>query len=390
MTIGPLAGIKVLDATQGVAGPHAGMLLAQNGADVVKLEPLDGDWGRTLGKRYGDLSAQAIVFNRGKKSIAVDLKADEGRKIAQKLAVSADIVLESYRPGVMKKLGLGYEDIRTRRPDIIYLSITGFGQNGPYSGLPVTDSVIQAFSGWMTLHRDDAGTPMRSGIIAIDVMTGLYAYQAIASALIGRLRGGGGAYIDCSMLQSAAAFQAAKSLEYFLEDGKPEVSYVPVGVMPTADGYINISAMRDAHYAALCKVLGRPDLAVHPKYDTRDKRRAHKDEVMALLRQEFAKRETAHWQRELTAAGVMNAVINTYGEFLADPHVKEIGTMSYVDHGALGTAPAANIPGVPAFGSDARGACPSVGQHTREVLASNGYDDTGIDALVAAGVVKQA
>ena len=386
----PLAGIKVLDATQGVAGPHAGMLLALHGADVVKLEPIDGDWGRTLGKRYGDLSAQAIVFNRGKRSIAVDLKSDAGCRIAEQLATGADVVLESYRPGVMQKLGLAYEQIKAKRPDVIYLSITGFGQAGQNSSLPVTDSIIQAYSGWMTLHRDERGVPMRSGIIAIDVMTGLYAYQAIATALIARLRHGGGTYIDCSMLQSGAAFQAAKVLEHYLEQGRPEVSYVPVGVMPTSDGFMTISAMRDAHYEALCKTLGRPDLATNPKFNSRDNRRANKDELMPILRQEFARRETAAWQKELTEAGVMNARINTYGDFLDEPHVREVGTFAYVDHGQLGTAPAANIPGARPFTSEAHAHCPAVGEHTRAILGECGYGADDVAALEKRGAVKQA
>lgn len=368
----PLAGIKVLDMSQGVAGPHAGMLFAQHGADVVKVEPLEGDWGRTLGKRYGDLSAHAIAFNRGKRSLAVDLKNSDGCRVVQQLASKADIVIESFRPGVMSRFGLGYDDIKAQRPDVIYVSITGFGQQGPYSKLPVTDSIIQAFSGWMTLHRDGAGTPMRSGIIAIDVMTGLYAYQAAASALIRRLRFGGGAYIDCSMLQSAAAFQAAKILEFYLEDGKPEVSYVPVGVMPTADGFITISAMRDAHYAALCDVLERPDLAIDERYDSRDKRRANKAELMPTLMREFEKHPTAEWAQKLTAVGVMNARINTYGDFMGDEHVKAIGTLAYTDHGALGSAPAAMIPGVTLPGTAALH-CPAVGEHTTNILSEAGF-----------------
>ena len=386
-----LSGIKVVDVTQGIAGPHAGMLLAQHGATVIKLEPLEGDWGRTLGKRYDDLSAQAIVFNRGKKSLAVDLKTGQGRDIARRLASDSDVVLESYRPGVMSRLGLGYEDIRAMRPDVIYLSISGFGQRGPYSGLPVTDSVIQAFSGWMTLHKDPDGTPTRSGITAIDVMTGLYAYQAIASALIRRLRFGEGAYIDCSMLQSAAAFQAAKILEHYFEKGRPEASYVPVGVMPTADGYLSISAMRDSHYAALCRVLGRAELATHPRFDSRDKRRANKEELMALLRDEFRKRKTADWERELTEAGVMNSRVNAYQDFLADGHVKEAGTFGYADHGALGLAPVANIPGADLFAGDRERAwCPHVGEHSRAVLTAHGYGEDEIASLEAAGVIRQA
>ena len=197
----PLEGINVFDATQGVAGPHATMLLAQHGANVIKVEPLDGDWGRTLGKVYGDLCAHAVTFNRGKRSIALDLKSTDGIKVAQKLAADADIVVESFRPGVMARFGLDYMSIKAKRNDVIYLSVPGFGQEGPNKDLPVTDSVIQAFSGFMSINRDNEGTPQRLGMIAIDVMTGLYAYQAISSAIIARIRYGEGAYIDCSLMQ---------------------------------------------------------------------------------------------------------------------------------------------------------------------------------------------
>ena len=151
----PLSGIKVCAATQGVAGPHSTMLMAQHGADVIKVEPLDGDWGRTLGKVYGDHCAHSVIFNRGKRSIAIDLKVDEGRALAQQLARDADVVVESFRPGVMSRFGLGYDDVRKDNPDVIYLSVTGFGQGGPNRDLPVTDAVIQAFSGLMSINRDE-------------------------------------------------------------------------------------------------------------------------------------------------------------------------------------------------------------------------------------------
>jgi len=341
----PFSGIKVFDATQGVAGPHATMLLAQYGADVTKVEPLDGDWGRTLGKMYGDFCAHAITFNRGKKSIALDLKTEDGKAIAQKLAAEADVVVESFRPGVMSRFGLGYDDIKKHNPKVVYLSVTGFGQQGPYSKLPVTDSVIQAFSGWMTLHRDAEGVPMRSGMIAIDVMTGLYAFQAIATALMRQVRFGKGAYIDCSLMQSAAAFQAAKVMEYYLEQGEPQVLYVPVGTMKTADGYINITAMREHHYHALCKVLGREDLAKDPRYDSREKRIEREKELMPIIRAEFLKHPTAYWEKALTEAGVMNAKVNTYDDFMNDEHVKAVGSLAWIEHQDMGRLPMANIPG---------------------------------------------
>ncbi|HKK31465.1 MAG TPA: CoA transferase, partial [Alphaproteobacteria bacterium] len=176
-------GIRVFDATQGVAGPHCAMLLAQHGADVVKLEPMAGDWGRAIGKKHGEHSAYGLAVNRGKRSIAVDLKNPEGVAIAKRLAAGADVVLESFRPGVMGRFGLDYASVKTGNPSVIYLSVTGYGQEGPYSKRPVTDSVIQAYSGWMSINKDKDGLPQRISIIAVDVMTGLYAFQAVAPAL---------------------------------------------------------------------------------------------------------------------------------------------------------------------------------------------------------------
>ena len=380
----PFSGIKVFDATQGVAGPHATMLLAQYGAEVTKIEPLEGDWGRTLGKMYGDLCAHAITFNRGKKSLALDLKNEQGKAIAQRLAREADVVVESFRPGVMGRFGLGYDEIKQHNPKVVYLSVTGFGQTGPNSKLPVTDSVIQAFSGWMTLHRDAEGTPMRSGMIAVDVMTGLYAFQALATAIIRQIRFGKGAYIDCSLMQSAAAFQSAKVMEYFLEHGEPQVLYVPVGTMKTKDGYLNVTAMREHHYTALCKVLGRDDLAKDPRYDTREKRIEREKELMPIVRGEFLKNTTEHWAKALTEAGVMNAKVNTYQDFMDDPHVKAVNALAWVEHQGLGTIPMANIPGLPPIRQGSELAeCPHTGQNTVEILKRNGFGDGEIQELLA-------
>jgi crotonobetainyl-CoA:carnitine CoA-transferase CaiB-like acyl-CoA transferase len=385
----PLSGIKVLDATQGVAGPHAGLLFAQHGAEVTKLEPLDGDWGRTLGKRYDDFSAHAITFNRGKRSIALDLKAPEGREIALKLAAQADVVLENFRPNVMKRLGLGYEDVRAKRPDVIYLSITGYGQSGPYSSRPVTDTAIQAFSGWMMLHRDAGGVPMRSGMVIIDAVTGLYAYQAAVTALLRRIRFGEGAYVDCSLVQSAAALQAAKILEFQFENGKPEVNYVPVGVMPTENGFISIAVMRDDHYTSLCDVLERPDLN-DERYDTRDKRRAKRSVLMPELMSIFRTRTTEYWADHLTKAGVINARINDYADMLADTHVKATKMLTYADHENIGIAPVAHIPGVTAWiDDDSRLQAPRIGQHTSEILLELGYGASEIDTLRTRGIVHR-
>lgn len=385
-----LSGITVFDATQGVAGPHSTMLMAQHGANVIKVEPLDGDWGRTLGKTYGDLCAHFIAFNRGKRSLALDLKNPEGVKLAQRLAYEADVVVESFRPGVMKRFGLDYETVRRHKPDTIYLSVTGFGQEGPNNHLPVTDAVIQAFSGWMSINRDAEGSPQRVGMVAIDVVTGLYAFQALSTAILRKLRFGEGTYVDCSLMQAAAAFQSAKISEFDLEDGAPQLLYVPVGTMKTADGYLNVTAMREKHYASLCHVLGLPELIHDERYNTRDKRIEREKELMPIIRAAFLNKTTAEWQQLLTEAEVMNAPVRTYGDFLENEHVKAVDSIAWVDHDGVGRTPIANIPGLPKIESgEGLGASPHVGEHSIALLQEAGLSDAEIDGLLTAGAVTQ-
>ena len=232
MTAGerPYAGLRVLDLTQGVAGPHCAFLLAQHGADVVKIEPPGGDWGRGIGKRHGPYSAFFLQVNRGKRSLALDLKQAEAQRAAAALAARADIVLEAFRPGVTARFGLDYETVRAANPRVLYLSVTGYGQHGPWSDRPLTDSIAQAVTGMMVMNRDKDGLPQRVGMIAIDVMTGLYAFQALSTALYARaVQGAPGRHIDIGLQQSAGAFMAAKMLEYHLEGPEPQKVGSPVG-----------------------------------------------------------------------------------------------------------------------------------------------------------------
>ncbi len=388
----PLAGIKVFDATQGVAGPHSTMLMAQHGANVIKVEPLDGDWGRTLGKVYGDHCAHSVVFNRGKRSIAIDLKVDEGRALAQQLASDADVVVESFRPGVMSRFGLGYEDVAKGNPDVIYLSVTGFGQGGPNRDLPVTDAVIQAFSGLMSINRDEQGNPQRIGMVAIDVMTGLYAYQAIASALLKRFRFGGGKYIDCSLMQSAAAFQGAKIAEFHLEGGAPQLLYVPVGTMRTSNGHINITAMREHHYVSLMEALEMPELAHDERYNTRDKRIEREMELMPIIREAFLARTTEQWAEILTEAGVMNSPVSTYENFMANEHVSAVDGLAWVEHADVGRIPLPNVPGLEKIDPDnlSQAESPVIGQDTDSILREHGLSDTDIEGLIGKGAIARA
>jgi crotonobetainyl-CoA:carnitine CoA-transferase CaiB-like acyl-CoA transferase len=230
---GAYSGLRVLDLGQGVAAPYCAMLLAMQGAEVVKLEPPEGDWSRGLGTRYdGGHTAMSAHYNRGKESIALDLKAPAARVIASALADRADIVIEGFRPGVADRLGLGYPALAARNPRLLYLSVSGFGQDGPYAQLPCTDSVAQAFSGLMSVNLGNDGMPHRVGAIIVDTLTGLYAAQMLGVALYARERSGRGRRLEVSLTQCAAAILGHKLVEHVLEGGTPRALNIPTG--PTA------------------------------------------------------------------------------------------------------------------------------------------------------------
>ncbi|PJK31073.1 CaiB/BaiF CoA transferase family protein [Minwuia thermotolerans] len=381
-------GVNVLDFTQGIAGPHATMLLAQHGANVIKVEPPEGDWGRGLGAVYGDQCAHSIAFNRGKRSLAMDMKNPDAQGVARRIAEKADVIVEAFRPGVMAKFGLGYEQVREFNPDVIYLSVTGFGQQGPYSNRPVTDAVIQAYSGLMTVNRDKDGLPQRLNMIPVDVITGLYGFQALSTALMRKFRFGGGCYIDNNLMQSAAAFQAAKIMEFHLEKGPSQPLYVPVGTMETTDGFINITAMREAHYRTLCDVMGKPEWKDDPRFDSREKRLENEAVLMPMIREVFATRSTADWAAALTEAGLMNAPVQTYGDLMANEHVRAVEAIAWVEHAQTGTVPMPHIPGQPRIdGPGPFTRAPAIGEHGAAILGEWGYSDAEIAGFRASGAV---
>lgn len=383
-----LEGLVVADFSQGVAGPYSGMMLAQAGATVNKIEPHTGDWCRTLGTAYDDHCAHSVVVNLGKKSLALDLKSEHGLKLAKKIASEADIVLESFRPGVMKKFGLDYESVKKTNENVIYLSVTGYGQEGPYNDRPVTDSAIQGFSGWMSITRDENGLPMKCGMVVIDFLTGLFAYQSILKAIIARGIKGKGRYIDCSLMQAAAAFQSAKILEHHLEGGKPSVLYVPAATMQSKDGYIGIAVMREHHYSSLCKVMGREDLIDHPDYNSRQKRLDNEKPLMKEIRAEFLKRTTADWAEALHDAGVIHSPINTYSEYLKNEQVEAVKGYEWINQSGVGEVPIPRIPGFDGFEKDhVMSHSPHVGEHSIEVLESYGLSADEIEALTSSGAV---
>jgi crotonobetainyl-CoA:carnitine CoA-transferase CaiB-like acyl-CoA transferase len=383
-------GLKVLDISQGVAAPYCGMLLAQNGADVIKAEPPQpGDWSRAMGKPYDDQSAASVILNRGKRSIALDLKKPGGLAVARQLAAGADVVLQNYRPGVIEKFGLDYASVARENPNVIYLSLTGFGQEGPKAKHPATDSVMQAFTGFMSINRNEAGTPQRIDYYAIDVITGLYAFQAVSSALYRRAVKGGGRHIETSLLQSALAFQEAKMVEFELEGGAGEPIGSPVGTFRTTDGHICVNARRDPHFQALCQLLGREELIDDPRYADARSRVAHREDLLAIVAEAMATKSKAAWVEALNAVDILNAPVNDYGNLFEEPQVAAVGAVRWVEHDTVGCIPMGAIAGVPPMATEnPRSHSPHIGQHGREILAELGKSDAEIDALFADGAVS--
>jgi len=386
----PFAALKVIDLSQGIAGPYCAMLLAQQGAQVIKVEgPGDGDWSRVLGVRYGDHSAFSIIGNLGKRSVAIDLKNEEGKAVLWRLIEGADVFIEGFRPGVIKRLGFDYEAVSAREPRIVYLSISGFGQSGPLVGRPAMDPVLQAFSGLTGENHGEDGIPHRVPTIPVDMVTALYSFQAMSSALYARRDEPRGRYLDSSLMQCAAGMQAIRMMSSLLEGGVVRPGGSPAGIFRTADGWISVTTILDRDWFALCEAIDRPDLAAQERFKKVADRHAQDEELMSMLRSLLITQTTAHWSQRLAKANVMHERVNRYADFVKEPQAIETGLFSWLSQPGLNrTVPVANLPGMARFEDGTPAAtAPTVGQHTAEVLGECGYDAAQIAGLAQRGVI---
>ncbi|MEI7874634.1 MAG: CoA transferase [Alphaproteobacteria bacterium] len=389
----PFAGLKVIDLSQGIAGPYCAMLLAQHGAQVIKVESLgEGDWARALGARYGGHTAYSIIGNMGKRSIAVDLKSEAGKQVVWRLLDGADVFLEGFRPGVIRRLGFDYAAVSSRVPRILYLSISGFGQTGPLAERPAMDPVLQAYTGLMSENRGDDGIPHRVPVIVVDMSTALYAYQALASALYARRDEAHGRYIDVSLMQAATALQSIRLMACHLEGGTMKPGGVPGGVFQTADGWMSIVAINDRDWTSLCAAMDMPALAAEPRFANPAARLANDVALYAIVRPALASRPCAEWSRRLTEARIMHERLNSYAEFIAQPQVRETGLINWLEQAGLPQAvPVPALPGTPLPAANTlRATAPVPGQHSKAILAEHGFTPAEIAALLANGTVAAA
>lgn len=390
-----LVGLKVLDFSHVLAGPVASMTLADLGAHVVKVESVEGEIGRQIGPPWihGE-SPTFMSVNRNKLSLAVDLKTADGRQTVQRMAAAADVVIENFRPGVMAKLGLGYEALSQTNPKLVYCSISAFGQNGPLSQRPGVDGMIQAVSGLMSTLGEQGSPPAKVPIPIADMTTGYLAAIAILAALRQAKAGEGGQHLDVSLYNATVMLQQASFGAYFASGKEPEKSgsaapyACPNEAYPTADGWMMVVAYHPARWRALCELLMLGELASDGRFSTNDDRVANRDVLHGLLADRFRGRATAEWLELLAARDIICAPVLGYEQVMASPEYRSSNLACEIDHPIAGTLRTHRFALGP---SDTVGHAPTpaplVGQHTAEVLSLYGVSDHDIERLLESGAV---
>ncbi len=382
----PLRGVRVIDLGQYIAGPGAAMTLAELGAEVIKVEPMAGDQARHIG-RYGESMVRA--YNRGKRSIALDLKSERGREVAMRLIGRSDVVIQNLRPGAVAKLGLAPEVVRARFPRVIYLSISGFGSRGPSSDRPGYDIAAQAESGLMSVTGEPGRPPQKVGVPIIDAAAAHLGAQAVLAALFGRERSGVGETLETSLLEVAMHLQASTWCDYL--GGGPEPTRIGDGqphnapaaeVLPTRDGHIVLSAYAEEHWARLCQVLGREDLATDPRFATNTRRVENREALRAVLKDCLCEFSSAECVQRLGGQQIVAGAVRSYAQVLDSPDIAASGILVNTPSAE---GPGYRVVGLPyRFGEAARpapAAAPEPGADTDTLLRDAGYSDAEIAAL---------
>ncbi|GHC92148.1 CoA transferase [Pseudorhodoferax aquiterrae] len=374
----PLQGIRVLDVSQVMAGPFACMMLADMGADVIKVEPPGGDQTRgAMGfKMKGADSMGFLNMNRNKRSLTLDLKTDEDRETFYALAKTADVIVENYRPGAVQRLRIDYASVREINPKIVYVSISGFGQSGPWAERPGFDLMAQAMSGVMSVTGYPGEKPVKAGVPVADIGCALFATAALLSAYIGAQKTGQGQHIDASLFDAAMAFSVWDMSEYWGTGAAPtklgtsNKMSAPYQAVRARDGYFVMGATNQKLWARLCALLDRPDLVAHADYATVPLRLKHREALIVALEQEFAKRDSADWIAAMLAAGIPAGPILSYPEAFEGEHGRHRRMCMEIDHPVEGKVKNIGFP-VKLLGTpqQVRRHPPLLGEHNDEILA---------------------
>ncbi|MDP3694150.1 CaiB/BaiF CoA-transferase family protein [Bradyrhizobium sp.] len=396
---GPLNGVRVLDLTGVVSGPFATMFLADQGADVLKIEPIGGDItrrSRASIDKTGEFSALFISSNRGKRSLSIDIKHATGQEVLAKLAAQADVLVQNFRPGTMERLGLGSDQLRERHPRLIYVSISGVGDTGPYVRKRVYDPIIQGLSGFADIQSQPVtNRPQMIRTIVCDKTTAVFTAQAVSSALYAREKTGQGDHIQVAMLDAMISYLWPEGMSQYTVVGAEAAAEDPKDrpdlVFRTSDGYITAGTISDSEWQGFCRASGDPDLAKDPRFATPSARSVNATARINKMGEYIATRSTAEWLERLDAADVPCAPILRRGEIVGNEQVVARGIIAEFDQPAVGRVrqpkPAARF-----SVNEARigGPAPRVGEHSREILRELGYSDSAIDQMVSDRAVRVA
>jgi crotonobetainyl-CoA:carnitine CoA-transferase CaiB-like acyl-CoA transferase len=375
----PLEGILVLDLTQVMAGPFCTMLLGDLGADVIKIEPPEGDLSRRMGgarlRLNGEDNAPFLALNRNKRSVVLDLKSEDDRRRLLEMVASADVMVESFRPGVVTRLGVDYDAVSSLNPGIVYASISGFGQTGPYADRPGFDLIAQGMAGVLSVTGEREGPPVKCGIPIADLAAGLFAANGIMAALLARTRTREGQYVETSLFEAALALSVWESTEYWATGEAPKPCgsahrlNAPYQALRTADGYITVAALTSAQWMKLCRVIGRADLADDARFASNEARMSNLPELVDALESALAAAPTDTWIDRLLAEGVPAGPIHDYHQVFEDPHTAARGMVEEIEHAVEGVIRTLGFPlKMSATPSRVRRAPPLLGEHTAEVL----------------------
>lgn len=396
-----LSGVRVLDLTNVLAGPFCAYQLALLGAEVIKVEtPGSGDLARQLGAdaslSAANMGASFLAQNAGKRSLTLNLKTEAGKAIFRRLVETTDVLVENFRPGVMERLGLGYEGLKAINPRLVYCAVSGFGQDGPMRGAPAYDQIVQGLSGVMSITGDAQSAPLRVGYPVADSIGGITAAFAISSALVGRERTGVGAFLDVSMLESTIATMGWVVSNYLIAGqaptpiGNDNFTAAPSGAFRTAEGLLNIAANKQEQFVALCEAVGLPDLATDARFVRREDRKRRRAELTQALEAALVTKSAADWEPILNEVGVPAGRVLTVPEALDLPQVRQRGLVQ-----TFGEMPGLDRPlpvtrgGFKVDGQDPRAACPppALGQHSDAILQAAGYGESEIAAFRDQGII---
>ncbi len=385
---GPLHGFRILDLSAVISGPYGTMILADQGADVIKVEPPGtGDFTRSAGNKSGGMSASFLNNNRNKRSIALDLRHPDGVAVVKRLAATCDVIVQNFRPGVADRLGVGEAAIRAVAPTIIYVSISGFGEVGPFSQKPVYDPIVQALSGLASVQGgSDAERPRLVRTILPDKLTAITAAQAITAALLARARTGQGQHVRVSMLDAIVAFLWSSDMGGQTYVGKTvsqqrAASFIDL-IYETKDGYMSVAVMTNDQWAALARTFGRPEWLEDPRFATTELRDLNINDRLALIQSVLIGRTTGEWMEILEPAGVPCAPVLTRSEMIHHPQIEAAGIVVESDHPQAGRLrQARNAARFTATTPELRFGAPLLGEHAVEILREAGFSDEECDSL---------